>query len=322
MPAWISGRWCAGWWRTRRADGRGEAWRGEARAPCGAAAGSSCRASCAGRRACLSRARLARAAPCRPQAGRGVLFAAHRRRRHGHRRPHARPSSRRSPPGPASPSTRSRSPARARPPRSTSSSSSRSATIPRSSPSTSTGARERIEALPWVSEATLRKLYPDTLEIEVTERKPFALWQRDGRLRLIEKGGRVITDQVDARYAALPLVVGEGADAPRRRVRRADRRASRRSSRGSRPACSSPSGAGTSCSTTASRSCCPRTIRRTALIQAVALDDGHGVFSRDIAAIDLRLPSRLVVRLTEGGARPATICSRSARRRAKKGTAA
>ena len=38
-----------------------------------------------------------------------------------------------------------------------------------------------------------------------------------------------------------------------------------------------------------------------ALIQAVALDDGHGILSREIAAVDLRLPNRLVFRLTEAG---------------------
>jgi cell division protein FtsQ len=38
-----------------------------------------------------------------------------------------------------------------------------------------------------------------------------------------------------------------------------------------------------------------------ALVQVVALDDGHGLLSREIEAIDLRLPTRLVVRLTEAG---------------------
>jgi cell division protein FtsQ len=75
-----------------------------------------------------------------------------------------------------------------------------------------TGARERIESLPWVKEVTLRKIYPNTLQIEVKERKPFAVWQRAAGFALIEKGGRVISDRVDARYASLPLVVGEGAD--------------------------------------------------------------------------------------------------------------
>jgi cell division protein FtsQ len=41
-----------------------------------------------------------------------------------------------------------------------------------------TAARARIESLPWVSEVTLRKVYPDKLQIERKERNPNAVWQR------------------------------------------------------------------------------------------------------------------------------------------------
>ncbi|MBN8998653.1 MAG: FtsQ-type POTRA domain-containing protein, partial [Rhizobiales bacterium] len=40
-------------------------------------------------------------------------------------------------------------------------------------------ARARIETLPWVQQATLRKIYPSTLKITIDERAPFALWQHD-----------------------------------------------------------------------------------------------------------------------------------------------
>ena len=59
-----------------------------------------------------------------------------------------------------------------------------------------------------------------------------------------------------------------------------------------------------------------------ALIQAVALDDGHGVFSREIAAIDIRLPSRLVFRLTEEGAKVRADLLKEREKTRKKGTAA
>ena len=59
-----------------------------------------------------------------------------------------------------------------------------------------------------------------------------------------------------------------------------------------------------------------------ALVQVVALDDGSSILSREIAAIDLRLPSRLVFRLTEAGAaaRAALLKERSKSGR-KKGSA-
>ena len=73
-------------------------------------------------------------------------------------------------------------------------------------------ARERVESLPWVAQATLKKLYPETLEIAVVERLPYALWRRDGELSLIDPQGRVITNTIGDRYATLPLVIGPGAN--------------------------------------------------------------------------------------------------------------
>jgi len=73
-------------------------------------------------------------------------------------------------------------------------------------------AKARIETLPWVAEASLRKLYPHDLTVTVRERQPYALWQ-DGsdKLWLIDDKGHQITDVIDPSYARLPMVVGEGA---------------------------------------------------------------------------------------------------------------
>lgn len=73
-------------------------------------------------------------------------------------------------------------------------------------------AREAAMKLPWVADARVSKSYPDRLLIEITERKPFALWQSRGEVRLIERSGKVIT-AFEERFAGLPLVVGEGAAA-------------------------------------------------------------------------------------------------------------
>jgi cell division protein FtsQ len=184
-----------------------------------------------------------------------------------------------------------------------------------------TGARERIESLPWVREVTLRKIYPDTLHIELSERKPFAVWQRASGFALIEKGGRLITNQVDARYASLPMVVGEGADlraeefvtlmeefpSLRPRVKAGVLVSNRRWN---------------VVLTNGVEIMLPEEDPGDALIQAVALDDGHGVFSREIAAIDMRLPSRLVFRLTEDGAASRAELLKQRDKAKKKGSAA
>ena len=53
------------------------------------------------------------------------------------------------------------------------------------------------------------------LRIEVKERKPFALWQKDGKLYLIAEDGTVLGGPVPREFASLPLVVGKGAETPR-----------------------------------------------------------------------------------------------------------
>ena len=72
-------------------------------------------------------------------------------------------------------------------------------------------ARTRLEAIPWIAEATVRKLYPDRLQITVTEREAFALWQQQGKVHVIAADGTVLAAKVEPRLAALPFVVGNGA---------------------------------------------------------------------------------------------------------------
>ncbi|MBI2713504.1 MAG: FtsQ-type POTRA domain-containing protein [Rhizobiales bacterium] len=72
--------------------------------------------------------------------------------------------------------------------------------------------RARLLTNPWIAEATVLKLYPGRLRIEITERKPFALWQKDGRVALIASDGMVLESSVPRRFASLPRVVGQGAE--------------------------------------------------------------------------------------------------------------
>lgn len=184
-----------------------------------------------------------------------------------------------------------------------------------------TGARQRIESLPWVREATLRKVYPDKLLIEIRERTPYAVWQRDSGFALIEEGGRVISNQVDARHAGLPLVVGEGAE-----FRAAEFVGLMNEFPSLRPKVKAGVlVAGRRWNVVLNNGVelmLPQDDPAGALIQAVALDDGHGVFSREIAAIDMRLPSRLVFRLTEEGAKARADLLKEREKNRKKGTAA
>lgn len=73
-------------------------------------------------------------------------------------------------------------------------------------------ARESLMALPLVANAKVRKFYPNRLLIEVTERQPAAVWQNNGKLSIVSADGKAIDDMRDQRFAALPFVVGDGAN--------------------------------------------------------------------------------------------------------------
>lgn len=162
-------------------------------------------------------------------------------------------------------------------------------------------ARDRLLAIPMVKEATVRKLYPNALSITVVEREPFALWQNHGDVFVISRDGTPIDGFADARFAGLPLVVGEGANAKAaaftalldsapdvaRHVRAGilvgERRWTIKLLNGidvrlpeDRPA--------------------------EAFKRLSALIKEHKVLDRDILAIDLRMPDRVVMRLGEEAA--------------------
>ncbi len=70
--------------------------------------------------------------------------------------------------------------------------------------------RKRVEAVGWVKEARVVRLLPDTLVVAVVERRQMAVWQHAGRQSVIDDHGQVIPEADPARFATLPLVVGEG----------------------------------------------------------------------------------------------------------------
>ena len=88
-------------------------------------------------------------------------------------------------------------------------------------------ARQRIAELPWVKVASVRKVYPDTLEVRIEERKPFAIWQHGSQLTVVERSGKVIAPFTGGRHAVLPLVIGYGAAEHARRLHRQDQAVSR-----------------------------------------------------------------------------------------------
>ncbi len=72
-------------------------------------------------------------------------------------------------------------------------------------------AKSRVESLSWVDHALVRRLWPDRVVVQIIERKPYALWQNEGLIKLIDADGTVISDADPTQFAGLDLIVGEDA---------------------------------------------------------------------------------------------------------------
>lgn len=72
--------------------------------------------------------------------------------------------------------------------------------------------RARVEDLDWVENATIVRALPGNIHVIIEERQPYAVWQRDGDMRVITADGGVIHSAAADRYATLPRVIGAGAE--------------------------------------------------------------------------------------------------------------
>lgn len=66
-------------------------------------------------------------------------------------------------------------------------------------------AQDDVEKLPWVERAEVRKRWPDVIEVEVVEHKPFARWGRD---RLLSEHGRLFPIPKGLALETLPQLGG------------------------------------------------------------------------------------------------------------------
>jgi cell division protein FtsQ len=72
--------------------------------------------------------------------------------------------------------------------------------------------RTKVKAVGWVEEATVVRLLPSTILIDVKSRTPAAVWQTNGVMRVVDSKGEVIPEADPSRFPDLPLLVGAGAN--------------------------------------------------------------------------------------------------------------
>lgn len=73
-------------------------------------------------------------------------------------------------------------------------------------------AREKLMALGWVADASVVRRLPDTIHVTLRERRPAAIWQRNGSFTLVDETGAVIGATDVPRFSHLRVIVG--GDAP------------------------------------------------------------------------------------------------------------
>jgi cell division protein FtsQ len=71
--------------------------------------------------------------------------------------------------------------------------------------------KQAAEDLAWVGRASVRRVWPDRLQVEVEEHRPIARWNRDG---LVTAEGIVFRPGTGTVPAGLPLLEGEDRRAP------------------------------------------------------------------------------------------------------------
>ena len=161
-------------------------------------------------------------------------------------------------------------------------------------------ARQRVLNLGWVANAEVERRLPNTIFVRLFERTPVAVWQRNGIFSLVDSEGVVIGKSNIGQRRDLTLIVG--ADAPKHAstllamldtqpqlmervvaaIRVAERRWNLQLDNGIDIRL-------------------PEVNPQAAWDRLAELEAEHKLLERDIIAIDLRLPERLVVRMRPSG---------------------
>jgi len=158
--------------------------------------------------------------------------------------------------------------------------------------------RQELLRYGWVKDARVSRRLPDTLVIDIVERRPAALWQDRDRLALIDSEGVVIDRVPVTQMPDLPLLVGPRANLQGRSLSRLLDAAPT-----VRPQLVSATWVGGRrwdlTLQTGETIALPEgeDAARTALAKFADLDKSTGLLGRGLLRFDLRLPGKMIVRL-------------------------
>lgn len=163
-------------------------------------------------------------------------------------------------------------------------------------------ARERVEKIGWVKSAVVERRFPNKVVVYLQERSPAAIWQREDKYYLVDIDGEVINRKDVRHYPKLKVITGDNApkhaaallevlnEAPELRdevvgaMWVGDRRWNLELN-----------------NRIAVR--LPEQDPQGAWKKLASLIEEHKLLNREIEAIDLRQPDRLIIRMTRSGKR-------------------
>ena len=158
--------------------------------------------------------------------------------------------------------------------------------------------RSRLLQFGWVKDARVSRRLPDTLVIDIVERRPAALWQDKQRLALIDAQG-VVLDRVPVdKMPDLPLLIGPGANAHSQELNRLMAAVPTL-----KPQLASASWIGRRRWDMSFQSgetlALPEgeDAARAALVKFAKMDRSTGLLGRGMVRFDLRIPGKMIVRL-------------------------
>ncbi|MEO7635520.1 MAG: cell division protein FtsQ/DivIB [Sphingomicrobium sp.] len=168
--------------------------------------------------------------------------------------------------------------------------------------------RARLLRFGWIKDARVSRRLPDTLVIDVVERRPAALWQSKGQLALIDGEGVVLDRVAVDKMPDLPLLIGSGAN--RQAVALGQlmdavptlkpQLASASWVGGRRWDLNFQSGETLAMPENAAAA-------HTALTKFAKLDKSNGLLGRGVVRFDLRLPGKMTVRLPRAPGEPIAL---------------
>jgi len=71
--------------------------------------------------------------------------------------------------------------------------------------------KERLEQISWIENAVVQRRLPNTLYIRLRERKPVAFWQHNQKHYLVDPHGVILSCENPLTFEGLPVIVGNDA---------------------------------------------------------------------------------------------------------------